>query len=363
MKYEQFLAASLLAVPLYAGAQSVTLYGVVDTGVEYVNNVGANKYGVVRVPTLTGTVPSRWGIRGTEDLGQGLKAFFWLEGGFAPDSGVQGQGRLFGRQSAVGLSSQWGDLSFGRQYTMLYWAVGDSGILFPNIHGIGTLDPYLPNARTDNSIAYKGKFGGLTVGATYSFGRDTVNNGPSPSGTNCAGENPADKNACREWSAMLMYTTNTWGIGTAYDSQRGGPGAFAGLTSSGLKDDRYTITAYVYPLSNVKVGTGWLYRNNEASATARSDTFWLGAVYDITPQITLNTALFYQKFRSSSNQAWLGAFRADYNFSKRTMAYLSVGYVGNGGQLATSISGGAAGSNPMPGGNQLGTMLGIKHTF
>ena len=53
---------------------SVTLYGIIDTGVEWVNNVGAKKSSVVRVPTLTGSIPSRWGLRGKEDLGNGLSA-------------------------------------------------------------------------------------------------------------------------------------------------------------------------------------------------------------------------------------------------------------------------------------------------
>lgn len=78
-------------------------------GVEYVNNVGTTKSGLVRMPNLTGTVPSRWGVRGKEDLGGGLHAVFTLESGFAPDSGVSNQGgRLFGRQANVGLSGPWG---------------------------------------------------------------------------------------------------------------------------------------------------------------------------------------------------------------------------------------------------------------
>lgn len=207
MKIAKYAAGLLAAAPLLATAQSVTMYGVVDTGVEFVNNVGAAGNSVVRMNTLTGTVPSRWGLRGTEDLGNGLKSVFVLEGGFAPDSGNANQGgRLFGRQALVGLqSNQWGQISFGRQYTMLFWATLDPDILGPNAFGSGSLDSYLPNTRADNAIAYKGTFGGLTLGATYSFGRDGTNAGPSPSGTNCAGENPANKSQCREWSAMIGW--------------------------------------------------------------------------------------------------------------------------------------------------------------
>lgn len=79
MKIAKYAAGLLAAAPLLATAQSVTMYGVVDTGVEFVNNVGAAGNSVVRMNTLTGTVPSRWGLRGTEDLGNGLKSVFVLE--------------------------------------------------------------------------------------------------------------------------------------------------------------------------------------------------------------------------------------------------------------------------------------------
>ncbi len=363
MKLARIAAGLLAAAPLLASAQSVTLYGVIDTGVEYVNNVGANGYGLTRVPNNTATVPSRWGLRGTEDLGGGLKSIFVLESGFAPDTGSSNQGgRLFGRQALVGLSNQYGQLSFGRQYTMLFWATLDSDILGPNVYGSGSLDSYLPNTRADNAVSYKGTFGGLTVGATYSFGRDAVNAGPSPAGTNCAGENPADKKACREWSAMVQYATNWWGVHTAYDSQRGGPGAFAGLTNSNLTDDRLSVGGYMI-LSRAKLGAGWLRRDNEGSATRISDMYYAGASYDITPAVNLAGQVYYLNYHGSSNKAWLYALRGTYAFSKRTSVYATAGFIDNGGQLAMSVSGGAPGSNPKAGANQFGTMLGIKHIF
>ncbi|MGO4303301.1 porin [Cupriavidus sp. RAF12] len=358
------LAFSLaVGMPALASAQSVTLYGVVDTGVEYVNHIGTASNSVVRMPNLSGTVPSRWGLRGSEDLGSGMKAQFVLESGFAPDSGTSNQGgRLFGRQAWVGLSSNWGQVSFGRQYTMLFWATLDSDILGPNAYGSSSLDNYLPNTRADNSIAYKGKFGGLTVGATYSFGRDTVNAGPSPSGANCAGENPADSRACREWSAMLTYETNWWGVSAAYDSLRGGPGAFAGLTSSSLKDDRMALGGYML-VGSAKAGLGWIARRNGALATPRSDMFYGGVAYDITPAITLSGEAYYLRYHHSADKAWLGALRASYAFSKRTSVYSTVGYLDNRGSLALSVDSAATGATPVASGNQLGAMVGVKHTF
>jgi len=346
--------------PALAAAQSVTLYGVIDTGIEYVNNVGPAKNGVARLQGSTGTVPSRWGLRGTEDLGSGLKSVFVLESGFAPDTGTSSMGgRLFGRQAYVGLTGSWGQVAFGRQVTMLYWSYLDSDILGANIFGSSSLDSYMTFGRADNAMSYKGTFGGLTVGAMYSFGRDSVNAGPSVAGTNCAGENPADSRACREWSALLQYQTNWWGVAAAYDEFRGGPGAFGGLTKSSMTDKRSTVTGYAI-LDRTKVGAGVIFRQNDGSSTPRSDLWYVGAAYDITPAFTLAGQVYLLRYHDSSNKAWLGSMRGSYALSKRTMVYGTVGYLDNKGQLAASVDGQ---STPPAGASQVGGMLGIKHVF
>ena len=132
---------------------SVTLYGIIDTGVEYVTNVGAQKSSSVHMPSLTASLPSLWGLRGKEDLGGGLSAVFVLESGFAPAQGTLNQGgRLFGRQAYVGLAGRWGTLTLGRQYSQIFWAVLTGDTLAPNIFAAADLDPYLTQPRVDNSI-------------------------------------------------------------------------------------------------------------------------------------------------------------------------------------------------------------------
>ena len=267
----QIAWAALMAVAASASAQNVTIYGVIDTAIEHLDNVGPKSDSVTRMPGVTGSVPSRLGFRGSEDLGGGLSAVFTLENGFAPDSGGLNQGgRFFGRQAWVGLSSNWGTFSMGRQYNMLFWSQVDSDILGPHMFGSSSIDSYLPNARVDNSIGYRGTFSGLTIGATYSLGRDAVNAGPSPGGTNCAGENGADSQACREWSVLLKYDTPTWGAALASDQIKGGPGAFAGLTNSGLTDRRDTVTGWAR-FDTVKVGAGLIARHNDGNAVTRSE--------------------------------------------------------------------------------------------
>ena len=349
-----------------ANAQSnVTIYGVLDTSVEHLSNV-AGGGSVTRMPGLSGSTPSMLGFRGTEDLGSGLKAVFTLESGFGVDSGTLNQGgRFFGRQAFVGLSGDWGSLTLGRQYSMLFWSQIGIDILGPNAYGTSALDSYNPNARADNAIAYRGKFGNLTAGATYSFGRDVVNAGPSPAGTNCAGESATDSSACRQWSAMLRYDTAQWGASLAIDEFRGGPGAFGGLVNSS-KSDRRSAAAGWAKVGDLKLGAGLIARQNDGSAATlgkRSNLWYLGAAYPVMPALVIDGQVFRLAYSHSDNKATLFALRATYHLSKRTSVYATTGHIANKGALALSVSGAAIGNGPAAGESQTGVALGLRHVF
>ena len=364
------LASLAAAAAGSAHAQSVNLYGIIDVGVEHVSNVGTTG-SITRMPSNTSTLPSRLGMRGTEDLGGGLQALFTLEMGFAPDTGASGQGgRLFGRQATVGLAGPWGSVNLGRQYSTLYWSIQDSDVIGPAVYAIGSLDSYIPNSRADNSIAYRGTFSGLTLGAEYSLGRDTVNAGPSPVGTNCPGESATDKQACRQWSATAKYDTANWGATLTYDTQNGRTPAsatdvvFGALNSSSTSDSR-TLAAGYFKVAGVKIAGGVMRRNNEGSTTKpKSDLWYLGATYALTPALTLDgqwSSLRYKNF-DNGNSTLLAA-RLVYALSKRTAVYGQVGHISNDKLAAVSVSGGAAGSNPVAGGSQNGISFGIRHAF
>lgn len=359
------LGAGLALLGTVASAQSsLTLYGVVDVAVEHLSKTSPNGDSLTRMPGFTGSVPSRFGLRGSEDLGGGLRAIFTLEQGFGVDNGSLNQGgRAFGRQAFVGLTAPWGTVSLGRQYSMLFWSQLDADILGPAMFGSGSLDSYLPNARVDNAIAYRGTFNGFTVGATYSFGRDAVNAGPSPSGTNCAGESGTDSKACRQWSLLAKYDTAAWGVSAAVDEIRGGAGAFAGLTDSSLTDRRSTVAGWA-KWGDLKVGAGLIARRNQASAaTPRSNLWYVGAAYPITPQFVLDGEVFQLDYKNSANQATLFALRGTYHLSKRTAVYATAGHISNDGTLALSVSNAAAGGTPAAGGSQTGIGVGIRHSF
>ena len=353
-------ACATLAAGSAAAQSSVTVYGILDAAIDYNTNVDAAGHTRVWVPDPGGGMfPSRLGFKGTEDLGGGLKAIFTLENGFDLGSGANAQNRLFGRQAWVGLAGSWGQLTIGRNYNMVYNSMFEVDLVGPSNYGLGAIDPAIPNGRSDNSIAYKGTFKALSVGATYSLGRDSSAAG-GPSGTNCAGERAADAQACREWSAMLRWDTPAWGVVGAYDRKRGGAGAAAGLVGSDLTDSRLNVGGYVR-FGDWKLATGTLVRNNEGSATTpRSNLYYLEAAYKLTPTITIDGEVARLDYKNSGNDTNQGMVRAMLDLSKRTTAYVAAGHIANHGTAAIALS---AGSSVAAGGAQNGVMVGVKHAF
>ena len=143
-------ATGAVAVPMHAFAQStVTLYGAIDEGLQYTSNVK----GKSNIETTSGQDSGdRWGLKGSEDLGGGLKALFQIENGFNLNTGnLENGGRIFGRQAYVGVQSDsFGTLTVGRQYDPLVDLLGP---LTANGNWAGSLLSHVyDNDNTDNSI-------------------------------------------------------------------------------------------------------------------------------------------------------------------------------------------------------------------
>lgn len=369
-------ASCALAAPLAHAQSSVTLYGIIDTGVEFVSHANAAGDHVVRMPAVTGELPSRWGLRGVEDLGGGYQAVFTLESGFNVRGGDLGQGgRLFGRQAFVGLKGGFGTIAFGRQYTMTYLALQGADIIGPDIYGLGSLDAYVPNGRADNAVSYLGTLHGVTLGATYSFGRDSAGTGNSPGQGTCAGQTPGNASECRDWSAMVKYDSAYFGAAVSYEEQRGGTGAAANFfdgvapvafTLSGGKDARLHASAYVQA-AGAKIGAGWIGRHvstgTPAAAGAHSDLFFLGASYAIKPDLIIDGEGYRIVNAAHDTRATMATLRGTYLLSKSTSLYAQSSYLWNSARARYAVSGGGAGTTPGAGMGQLGAMVGIKHLF
>lgn len=186
---------TLLAAALMAGfagvahaETSVTLYGILDGGIgyqkvkgtdDYRTNVQGSEINSKRTGLINGIQSgNRWGLKGSEDLGDGLRAVFVLESGFDLGTGSSKQGgRLFGRQATLGLAGDsWGQLDFGRQTNIsskYLSAVADpfgGGFDQANIGGAFTA---ANTVRYDNMVMYQTpNFSGFQFGVGYSFNAD-----------------------------------------------------------------------------------------------------------------------------------------------------------------------------------------------
>lgn len=352
--------ASCLPVPQARAQGSVTVYGIVDTGVEYLNHANAAGQGKFRTLALTGLQPSRLGFRGVEDLGGGLRAFFNLETGFAATTGALSQGnRIFGRQANLGLAdTAWGTLTLGRQYNMTALSMVSADVMGPSNHGVSNMDSYLPNTRSDNAVGYLNKFGNTAVGFTYSTGRDTSSAG-GPAATNCPGEVAGDAQACRQWTAMIKYDASRWGVAAGYDTMRGGPGAANLLTSSDYKDNRANYSGW-FMLGQLKIGGGLVARHQQRAVSINSNLWYLGASYPLSVQWQLEGQVAHLDTRNSPDDSTLGTVRAIYFLSRRTSVYGSYAYIRNRGNAAVPVS---SGITAAAGQNQASVMAGLRHTF
>ncbi|MBB5608551.1 MULTISPECIES: porin [unclassified Janthinobacterium] len=146
------LAAQGAAQAQEQGSSSVQMYGLLSAGIGYTSDEG----GHALTHAISGSNQNpRIGFRGQEDLGDGLKALFVLENGFNVMTGTSAQsGRLFGRQSYVGLSSSdKGTLTLGRQYEAVKDYLGPVVIASNGVH-IGDNDNGYNNLRVQNAIKY-----------------------------------------------------------------------------------------------------------------------------------------------------------------------------------------------------------------
>lgn len=185
MKKSLLAVAVAAALPTIAFAQTnVTLYGIADAGIGMQDKGGTAKSAVVVSSGLQST--SRFGIRGTEDLGGGLKAVFNFEAGMRVDDGTAA-GLNFTRRSVVGLEGGFGTVSLGRDYTPGFTAGGATDVMGYGLYGnwlgftvVGPLNSHGSvyhgiETRASNGVHYiSPNMGGLTVRAMWSVGERTV---------------------------------------------------------------------------------------------------------------------------------------------------------------------------------------------
>ena len=369
MKIKLFAVAAATLFAASAQAQSsVTLYGVADVGIEYLSNAnGATKANNTnsRVAMQSGNMSgSRWGLRGVEDLGGGLKALFQLESGFSVDDGAGSTDGLFNRAATVGLQGQFGTLTLGRQTTPMY----DFGLRYDPMsisarYSVTSLDAGFMS-RANNSVKYVGNFNGVTAAAMYSFAYD---------GKETAGQ--GGKN--REYGASLAYASGPFDVGVMYEQRNTGEinARSASIAGGYAFGPAKAFLGYRYAR-----GGNWVVGNSEgqittSTAKVSSNLMWAGMAYNVTPALKLTGAAYYEDARRVSADPWLFVVSSDYALSKRTDIYLNLAYARNRGESELGLNGNngpltgvAAATNTTadanPGNrNQFGAVAGIRHIF
>lgn len=352
-RYLSIASVTLVGIATHTHAQStVTIYGVADVGVETLNHVpDANGGNGNLVRMTSGNIAgSRWGFRGSEELGNGLKAVFVLEGGMTLDNGLPSQGgRMFGRKAYVGLdSSQWGQLTVGRHHNLTFdLLIAYDPMSFAPKYSAFSHDPWLAG-RVDNAIKYTGKFGGLTVAGLYSFGVDsTVTDGS---------EVPGNSRVGRDMSAGFSYQVGKLRVAGVFDQLNGNSIAKAHLT------ERRYVAATSLNLGSVTVQLGYRRLASQiAPSRSRTDLIWTGANWSATSNLTLSGALYKTNDRTSAKDPLSLVLSGDYRLSNRTDAYVTASYTRNksGSMLGVNGYDGAV----MPGASQVGAVVGLRHSF
>jgi predicted porin len=350
-------------------ASNVTLYGLIDSGAEFLTSAAANTTGgksnVIRA-TSGNMSGSRWGIKGNEDLGGGTQALFLLENGFDVTSGKTLQSsREFGRLAYVGLSNKtYGRFTLGRQGGIFLDWVSKYNPLGNAVYAVKMQDSIFSD-RLDNTARYENAFGAFHVLAQYSKGYDDVNFGTSTAG---------DNRRAQVIEAGVEYRGGPFNAVLAFDQKNGGStlrNAASTAKVGGYEGNMNRSVAFAakYKFSQFDVEGGWRYRDGRAThlTTLTTETseisnfYWLGATYRLKPSLLLSATAMYQDFKDTNRDPWSFQVSSDYFLSKRTDVYVNVGYVLNRHGSNLGLNG--FGTDVVAGSNQFGTMVGIRHRF
>ena len=349
-------ALTLAVLALAAGAaqaqSNVQVYGLLDVGMETANNKSAT--GGSQTSVISGGMnTSRWGLRGTEDLGGGLKAVFNLEGGILLDTGNL-DGVLFKRQAYVGLENNYGRVVIGRSFTTTY----DFVILFdplgyaPNYSWATSTNASGPSkygmtTAFDNLIKYSGSTGEFKYGATIGLG-----------------EQPGGANDGRKYSAGASWTHGPFAAMATYERINGN----AVVAATGNRDE---TTAYHlaadYKLTDWRFTAGMrgykLKAGKAATADIKGDTYWAGVSYYVKPAWTFTGAVYYVDVKNvaagQDADPTMYVLRSLYALSKRTDLYGVIGYAKAKNNKLVSLSRDDGGFAD----HQRGITVGIQHRF
>ncbi|WP_321963759.1 porin [Paraburkholderia sp. J7] len=317
---------------------SVTLYGVIDNGIEYQN---AGSGSVVRAVS-GGLFASRYGLKGSEDIGGGIHVNFQLEQGFNGVTGAASNAaEAFNRQAWVGFSGAFGETRFGLQNTPQYIFMN------PELDPLAVMSIASPmnnfnslTVRVNNAISY---FTPTVYGLTAQFMVAMRDSTTKPS------------NGLQFYNAAVRYTNGTFRAAAGYEQAANAAGTstlkvFNAGTSLGVGAARFYL-AY--------------HTERQTDNSVKRDVYEASTSYRIDPanQVALLYGYAHDRTGNGNNAQQIG-LNYEYYFSKATTLYASAGFIQNRNKAQFTLNGTAYGGIAgAPGADTRGVVLGLVHTF
>ena len=374
------LIAALPLALAAAGAHaqsSVTLYGLIDLGIDYANNVADGANGKLvpgssnKLWQMQSGVPagSRWGIKGKEDLGGGLAAIFRLESGFNAATGGLGGGLAFSRNAYVGVQSdRYGTLTFGKQWDANVDIVEPfslngqyGGWYFSHPNDMDNLDNGFP---INNAVKYVSPtIGGVTVEGHYSLGGSAGQFSSNSSYSAAAGYSHGAFAAGVGY--LRVYTPITAVAG--YGSGGSFVNAVYGDALANARSQDVLAAGASYSIGSFKLMGNFSsvnFRSGDGSHDLHFQNYEISGIYQVTPALatglgyTFTTGLDHAT-DSEPKYHQVNAI-AQYSLSKQTSLYLMGSYQRAAG---AALNAQIAGFNPSGSQTQVVTRAGITHTF
>jgi predicted porin len=355
---------ALLVISATANAQSsVTLYGIIDEGLTYTTNQNGHSNWQLQ---SGGASISRWGLRGAEDLGGGMKAIFVLENGFDPSTGnVTNNGRLFGRSSYVGISTNYGTITLGRQYEEVADLLSkvDAGLNWSVYFAhAGDIDNTAGSNRINNAVKYVSpSVAGFSLGALYSFGGQAgqfSTNSVTSVGISYAG-------GPLYLAAAYTYIKNPYTA--VFDSIAPRSVTFAAFVPN-AQSQAIAGAGGTYKIGNATIGleyTTTRFKNAFLGSDVRFDNYEANVGYMVAPDLVTGVVYVYTHGKLSATGAApiyraTGLF-ADYFLSARTDIYFAGELMKAGGSAKQAQI--TYVTTPSSGQTQGMLRVGIRHKF
>jgi predicted porin len=323
------LAAALTSA--FAGSafaqSSVTLYGRINTTIEYQDNELIDK-------TVLSNNASRWGINGKEDLGGGLSAFFQLEAGFASDTGAGTGG--FNRDAFVGLTStSLGQIKLGKFTSALYY---------------GTID-YIGVFNHDTGVAEEDNIYALTAGYTNAVQYTSPKFGPFEFALEA---NASEGTGPKTYAGVVNYDQGDLHIGAGYSQTKS-------VLDQKVIEGFSAAVSYVFgPLT-----VGAAYEHDKDEALGKRDAVTGTAMYTLGASefhLSIGWAGEYDNVPNSDALQYLVGY--NYNLSKRTKLYAFYFALDNkAGASYVPFGGGGASIAALPDKTFSSLGVGIRHNF